>query len=137
MKADDLFRAYQFTQLTLMRNLEGISHDESLQVPEGAENSINWILGHILTARAKMITLAGGTPHWSESEQALYDPASRAQFLNQPRPLDELKAALDDSLNRMESALQTAEPLFMVSTGRPPMFGHDELILHRLLFLAC
>ena len=48
----------------LFRNLEGISHEESLVQPMPAGNTINWILGHILATRNPLHQLLGVEQAW-------------------------------------------------------------------------
>lgn len=49
----------------LFRNLEGITHEESLVQPMPAGNTINWILGHILATRNRLHQLLGLEEAWS------------------------------------------------------------------------
>ena len=49
----------------LFRNLEGITHEESLVQPLPAGNTINWILGHILATRNRLHQLLGLAQAWS------------------------------------------------------------------------
>ncbi|MBU0508944.1 DinB family protein [bacterium] len=137
MTANDILRAFQFNQLTLTRNLEDVSQEESLAVPRGAENSINWILGHIIGTRAQAIRFMGGEPHWNDDRIDLYAPGKRERFEQEPMSLAELKSALSDSLGILEKTLETFAPRLDESTGRQPMFGDVETALHRTLFLAC
>ncbi|MDD5089009.1 MAG: DinB family protein [bacterium] len=137
MTATDLFRAFQFTQLTLSRNLDDVTEEESLVVPEGSENSINWLLGHVLAARAQLLRLLGAESGWSEDQILLYSPENRERFAREPMAISRLKSALDDSQRAIEAALRDFEPRLSESTGRKPLFGEGETVLHRLLFLAC
>ena len=137
MTSTDLFRAFQFTHLTLSRNLDDVTEAESVVVPEGAENSINWLVGHILATRARYIQLLGAEPGWSEEQILLYSPENRERFAREPMAISQLKSALDDSQRVIEAALYDFEPRLPESTGRKPMFGEVETVLHRLLFLAC
>jgi len=137
MTSTDLFRAFQFTQLTLSRNIDDVTETESLVIPEGADNSINWLVGHILATRARFIQLMGAEPFWGEQQVSLYLPENRERFAAAPMPIAQLKSALEDSLTVIEKALHNSESRLSKSTGRQPMFGEIETILHRLLFLAC
>lgn len=137
MTSTDLFRAFQFTQLTLSRNLDDVTETESLFVPEGTDNSINWLLGHLLATRARFIQLLGAASFWSEEQILLYSPENRERFTREPMAISQLKSALDDSQRVIEAALRDSEPRLPESTGRKPMFGKVETVLHRLLFLAC
>ena len=55
-----LITSFEVSQRLLMTNLEGISHEESITLPEGGGNSINWIAGHLLASRNSILKLAGG-----------------------------------------------------------------------------
>lgn len=62
-------RAFLIKQLelsygSLFRNLEGITHEESLVVPEPGGNCLNWVLGHIVSARNRAMTQLGIAPVW-------------------------------------------------------------------------
>lgn len=137
MTSTDLLRAFQFNQLTLDRNLAGITHDESMQIPHGTDNGINWILGHLIATRARMLTFLGAEPFWTAEQIELYQPESRARFLQQPAALEELQTALRQSLANLESGLAAFESRFGESTGRKPLFGDVETALHRTMYLAC
>ena len=49
----------------LFRNLEGITHEDSLVHPMPAGNTINWILGHILATRNRLHPLLGLAEAWA------------------------------------------------------------------------
>ena len=60
MTGSELVSLYEFSYGALKRNLDGITHEESLLIPQPAGNCINWVLGHIVTARGLILSLAGG-----------------------------------------------------------------------------
>ena len=62
MTSNDLVRLYEFSYGALNRNLDGVTNEESLIVPQPAGNCINWVLGHVVSARSLVLTLAGGDP---------------------------------------------------------------------------
>lgn len=137
MTSTDLFRSFQFNQLTLERNLADVSHTESLLVPSGASNNINWLLGHIIATRAEMLRFLGAAPLWNTEQAELYKPEAREKFRQHPAALDELKSALSQSLTILERGLAAFEPRWGEATGRKPLFGEAETALHRILYLAC
>lgn len=47
------------SHLVLNRNLNDITHEESMITPTGGGNSINWILGHILVSRDDIREMLG------------------------------------------------------------------------------
>ena len=62
MTSTDLVRLYEFSYGAFNRNLDGVSNEESLIIPQPAGNCINWVLGHVVSARNLILTLAGGDP---------------------------------------------------------------------------
>ena len=60
MTGSALVRLYEFSYSLLNRNLDGVTNEESLIIPHPAGNCINWVLGHVVTARNTVLTLAGG-----------------------------------------------------------------------------
>ena len=51
VSSDLLVKFYKLNTALIHRQLNGISHDESLLIPPFGGNCINWIIGHILTNR--------------------------------------------------------------------------------------
>jgi len=49
----------QSSHMVLNRNLKDITHEESLIVPAGGGNSLNWIVGHIIVSRDDIRELIG------------------------------------------------------------------------------
>lgn len=60
-----LSRLFEMNYEALFRNLEGITHDDSLVHPAPAGNCINWVLGHILATRNRIHMLLGLAEAWS------------------------------------------------------------------------
>ena len=44
-----------FSSFATKKNLEGMTHEESLLRPEKGGASINWILGHIVATRNRVL----------------------------------------------------------------------------------
>lgn len=60
MTANELVRLYEFSYGALNRNLDGITDEESLFIPQPAGNCINWVLDHVVAVRnTTVLTLAG------------------------------------------------------------------------------
>ena len=59
-----LSRLFEMNYEALFRNLDGITHEESLVQPVPAGNTINWILGHILATRNRLHSLLGLEEAW-------------------------------------------------------------------------
>ena len=52
----------------IKRNVEGLSHADSLAPAAGGGNSANWILGHLTNVQNAVMGIVGAPPVW-ESEQ--------------------------------------------------------------------
>ena len=63
------------TSYVIQKNVEGISHEESLKQPP-AGNCANWVLGHIVSARNTALGLVG--------QQPLAPPEKFAAYGNEP-----------------------------------------------------
>lgn len=50
---------YKYTHYVVNKNLEGITDEEALKLPDGGGNCINWIIGHIVFNRDSALETAG------------------------------------------------------------------------------
>lgn len=62
MKNSELKQLAKFSYMTIRRNLDQISHEDSIRKSGEGINTINWMLGHILINRADLLGLFGATP---------------------------------------------------------------------------
>ena len=98
MDAPTLIAMLEFSHGILTRNLAGITHEESLRSPEPGGNSLNWVLGHLLFYRNKMLGLLGVPPAWDSSLALRYARGSAPLGPDDdPEPFDALRAGLDRS----------------------------------------
>src|SRR5471032_3158967 len=93
---DTLATQLAITQRTIKRNLEEVSHEESLLRPQPGGNSANWVLGHILASRSGLLKNLGEQPLLDDAAVQQYRRGSDGNVPN-PVPLTELLAALDRS----------------------------------------
>lgn len=61
-----------FSDFTLQGNLAGVTHEQSLRSAREGGNSINWVLGHMLSSRGSMLRLLGLEPLLGEDHGKLY-----------------------------------------------------------------
>jgi hypothetical protein len=137
MTAADLTTMYEFSYGAIKRNLDGITHEESLVCPEPNGNCMNWILGHVVLARGSVLTLAGGTPVFGGEDAAHYgrgfDPKADGKVLD----LATLRGFLDDAQLQLVASLgaldddDLAAPL-PEKFQRPPLTGSVGDSLARL-----
>jgi hypothetical protein len=76
---------------------KGLTHADSLLQPPFRGNCLNWVLGHIVASRNRVLTLLGEHPLWSGEELALYERESAPitpDNSDRALPLDRLLADL-------------------------------------------
>ena len=135
MTGRDLAKMYEFSYGAVSRNLEGLSHAESLVVPPSGGNCLNWVLGHLISARNTALSLAGGSPVLSGEAAAAYQRGSSPDGTTRFLDLATLRGLLDDSQRQIvpalavlsENALDNPVP---EQHRRPPLTGSigDALI---------
>lgn len=70
MTGNDLIRLYEFSYLSMGRNLEGVTHEDSLIGGNPAGNCINWVLGHVVSTRSSIMKFVGvDQPHNDELDR--------------------------------------------------------------------
>jgi uncharacterized damage-inducible protein DinB len=138
MTGNELAQMYEFSYGAIERNLNDVTHEESLAQPPGAGNCLNWVLGHIVIARNMALSLAGGAPiagddiatHYARGSHPLH-PSDKVPDLatlrgllsdSQLQLIPALTALSDDALSR-----PVPEQL-----RRPPLTGSVADALIRL-----
>jgi hypothetical protein len=86
----------------LERNIEGVTHQESLISPQPGGNCLNWVVGHLTRTRNRALGLFGQRPMFPNEEFDAYDD-------NGGMPFRPDTATAFDELKRRFKALQ--EPL--------------------------
>ena len=135
MTGSDLAKMYEFSYGALNRNLQDLSHDDSLVQPDSGGNCLNWVLGHVVTARNLVLMLAGATPTQTGEHVAIYQRGSSPESTDKFLDLATLRGFLDDSQRQLipalaalsEDALNRSVP---EEYKRPPLTGSvgDALI---------
>ena len=140
MTGNDLVSMYEFSYGAINRNLDGVTQEESLFIPEPAGNCINWVVGHIVAARNTVLTLAGGSPVLTGDGAAHYrrgsDPIHAGDKV---LDLGTLRGLLADSQQQLIPALaaisdETLALPVPVDLRRPPLTGSIEAALTRLAY---
>ncbi|HWK89525.1 MAG TPA: DinB family protein, partial [Longimicrobium sp.] len=129
MDAQPTLFLLEFSQRTLDLNLDGLTHDESVAAPGGG-NSANWVLGHILVHRDKMLALLGEEKLLDAETTAVYDRGSEPLTdAARARPLDGLRAELARSHERLRDALGRATPERLAAHAQTRSVGETLLFL--------
>jgi uncharacterized damage-inducible protein DinB len=72
-RAEDYIYRLQVDERTIKRQLNGLTHEDTLLQPEVRGNCINWILGHLVLSRSELMERLGLEPIWGEAETSIYD----------------------------------------------------------------
>jgi uncharacterized damage-inducible protein DinB len=121
MDAKPIIHLLDFSNRSLGMNLEGVTHEESLIHPAAGGNCINWVLGHIVAHRDKMLGML--------AQPTLLDEAAAARYARGSQPiqadgdgvqkLETLKDALEQSYDRLRAVLSAAdEATFAAPSGK-------------------
>lgn len=107
MNARALATQFGLTHQVLMRNVQGISHEQSVRLPDVGGNCLNWVAGHILVARDDLLSLLGATPLWDAPGKAGYvRGAASWTSAGGAEPFDEILRLLDQSHERLDPTLR-------------------------------
>ncbi|HSU83204.1 MAG TPA: DinB family protein [Thermoanaerobaculia bacterium] len=131
MDGQALAKTFEFSHMALTRNLEGVTHEESLRAPEPGGNALNWVLGHILYHRNMVMNLLGQPPVWDPDKAARYARGSAPLAPGEdPQPFEEMRAELDKSQEPLVAALQAAteEQLAAPAENGKPLFERLTLL---------
>src|ERR1700733_7650982 len=61
---------------TTLRHVTDLTHEESLIQPPFNSNCLNWVMGHMLQSRDKMLQLVDAPSVWTPEQIARYDRGS-------------------------------------------------------------
>ncbi len=103
---------FGLTYWVIRHNLQGVDHQVSLQRPKVDGNCINWVLGHILHSRDRMLRLLSQEPVWEETTSSRY--ARGRPQLQPDEPVEQLGTMielLELSQERLLQALEDEEIL--------------------------
>ena len=73
----NLISMYSYSYFLVCQGIEGITHQESLIIPNGISNPANWILGHIITSRCNVLAILEIDPPWDFQRCKPYIPDSK------------------------------------------------------------
>jgi hypothetical protein len=101
-----LIESYQTTHMIIHKQAEGLTHEESvLQLPFRG-NCFNWVVGHIVEHRDKVLVLLDEPPQLTAQETAVYatgsDPITQQEMAIS---FDTLLATLDETQDRIIAIL--------------------------------
>ena len=108
-----LLYLYGITYYVIKEQVDGLTHQESLLQLPFRGNCLNWVLGHIVVHRDKMLTMLGEERVWTEEQSALYGRDSAPiteDNSDKALPFVEIMAAFEKSHARLIAVLEGATP---------------------------
>jgi len=108
----ELAGAFQRNWEIIQAQTKGLSHADSLLQPPFRGNCLNWVLGHLVTNRDRVVTLLGEAPVGNEAVQARYGYGSEP-VLGEGEGVLRLETLLDmlaRSQERINAALARITP---------------------------
>ncbi len=104
--AAGLGQAFKTNHWLIHQLVDGLSHADSIVQPPYQGNCLNWVLGHIIVSRNRVLKLLEVIPVWSNDEINLYDTGSKPITGDeQGIKFENLLATLDLAQDRIQTAL--------------------------------
>ncbi len=94
---------------TLLRQIDTLTHEESLLQPPFRGNCLNWVMGHIVQSRDRMLRLVGEATLWTPEQVARYERDSEPVLADAPDVLrfEKIVADLGTQNQRLVARLET------------------------------
>jgi hypothetical protein len=104
--AAGLGQAFKTNHWLIHQLVDGLNHADSIVQPPYQGNCLNWVLGHIIVSRNRVLKLLEVIPVWSADEINLYDTGSKPITGDeQGIKFENLLATLDLAQDRIQTAL--------------------------------
>jgi hypothetical protein len=130
---DELSDMLQRNLSLIQQQANGVTHEQSVMQLPFRGNCFNWIIGHLVVHRDKMLKSMNAAPQWDDATSALYDRESPP--ITGPEnalPFEDLLADLKQSQGMLDAALETLTDE-MLDTMQP---DGRRTLRGRLLFMA-
>lgn len=119
-----LARQFELNHRVTHRNIQDVTHEESLVPPAPAGNCLNWVLGHVLATRNLVLASLGEPPVLDAAKAAPYERGATPPLpVEDALRLEEIVAALDCSQTTIASKMPALEDgaLAQIFSGPPPL----------------
>lgn len=106
--AEGLAQAFSANHWLIHRLIDNLNHADSILQPPYEGNCLNWVLGHIIVSRNRVLGLLGAEKVWDDDVVKLYDTGSAPITADgQGLPFKELVEVLDTAQARIAASLET------------------------------
>lgn len=110
---DLLVFLFNLNYQVIKQQVDGLTHEDSLLQPPFRGNCLNWVLGHILISRDRILDVFGEKRVWDEETSAAYlresDPIT-PENSDGAQPLDQIMSTFELSHERLMAILERITP---------------------------
>ncbi len=112
MNAQSLIQIFNYNAEVIHTQLENVTHEEGLLQPIAGGHSINWLLGHIISARSVPLERVRASQVWDNSTRARYRNGSAPINKDEPNViyLSRLMKLFDQTHERLIAGLEELTP---------------------------
>jgi uncharacterized damage-inducible protein DinB len=117
----------QMCQYVVRRNVGDVTHAESVRTFAPLDNSLNWILGHLVATRSAFLAGLGAEPIWSKDEARAYaQHAPPMRDAGSAKPLAAIWAAYDLAQARLLEAITELTDEQLEGNAPPELTGAPD-----------
>lgn len=117
----------QMCQYVVRANVGDATHAESIRTFAPLDNSLNWILGHLVATRSSFLAGLGAEPVWSKDEARAYaQHAPPMRDAASAKPLAEIWRAYDLAQARLLAAIAELTDDQLKEKAPPELTGTPE-----------
>lgn len=134
MGIEILMTQFGYNEYALRTNTADMNHQQSCIQPAPAGNCINWIVGHILSTRNKVLQLVDQKPIWSSDEAGWYATGSKPIVDPESAlPFDRMFKDLATSQTRIMEGLRKIGAEGLAKNVPPEMAGDKKVTVGNYL----
>jgi hypothetical protein len=95
----------------IQRQIKDITHEQSLIQPPFRGNCMNWVLGHLVMSRQRILIMTNQLTVWTQEQCNRYERGSEPIVDNsEALPFEKIAADLMTSQQRIQTWLENAKP---------------------------
>lgn len=128
-----LLTCFEYTAQTIRMQVRVVDPAESMVQPFDNAHTINWLLGHIVSARSTPLILVGAENVWSDECRARYRHGSSPISFQDETALqfEELVSLFNESQRRLQTGLQRMDDAALL---KPSGYGENSVFDSLLYF---
>jgi uncharacterized damage-inducible protein DinB len=119
---------------TLMAHIHDLTHEESLIQPPFNHNCMNWVVGHIMQSRDKMLQLVDEPSVWTAEQIERYERESSPVVDNTDTVrFEQMRLDLQTTHERLIAKLGTMTGQELRATAKPVVKGISDWTIEQFL----